>query len=249
MIAGTDRALLGERLVSGAASGVLSIGMVVALVGLSSAGTVRQTVRPSLSTFDLGAGANGETDTDPAMSKAPAAASTPQAPPEAQAPPPPRTPPLAERAPAEVPERTEPLPAPAQSSTRLADVPSPPSNVQVAATALTQRPAAPRERATDADASSHARASTGTGGTNGGYKAEVWRHLQRFRRPNAVGAGSAFVRFAIGTAGNVLDLAIARSSGSKRFDGEALTLVRRAQPFPPPPTEAGHAFVFEITGS
>lgn len=90
--------------------------------------------------------------------------------------------------------------------------------------------------------------SSAPAGGNGGYKAAVWLHLQRFRRPNSVGAGATLVRFTIDDGGGALNVSVARSSGSASFDREALQMVRRAAPFPKPPQGAGRVFEFEIKG-
>ncbi|MDB5724129.1 MAG: hypothetical protein JWQ16_883 [Novosphingobium sp.] len=98
-----------------------------------------------------------------------------------------------------------------------------------------------------ASAAPGVRSSVPAGG-GGGYKTEIWQHLQRFRRPNSVGAGATLVRFTIDDGGGALNLAVARSSGSSIFDREALQMVRRAAPFPKPPQGAGRVFEFEIKG-
>lgn len=232
-----NKAMLGERIFSGAASSALSIGMVLALVTLSGTGVVRHAARPALSTFDLEQQAGGG-----AQQLAPVR------------PPPKPEMPSSQAGRPEVPElgRMPPSqPEPEGSGvrptemSRAARVPDQPS-VDVRPEMPSERPSeskSERERQAvipkQANASSAAEAS---------YKGEVWRHLQQFRRPNAVGPGSAFVSFTVGDGGNVIELGIAQSSGSARFDGEALQMVRRAQPFPKPPQETGRTFIFEIKG-
>jgi protein TonB len=49
--------------------------------------------------------------------------------------------------------------------------------------------------------------------------------------------GIAQVSFSLDRQGRVIDSRIVRSSGAAALDEEALALVRRAQPFPPPPKE------------
>ncbi|QIG78756.1 energy transducer TonB family protein [Stakelama tenebrarum] len=80
------------------------------------------------------------------------------------------------------------------------------------------------------------------------YSGRVFRHLMRFRRPNVIGPGSAHVRFTVRDDGRVTNISVSRSSGSSRFDREAVRLVRRAAPFPAPPPGAGRDFNFKITG-
>lgn len=78
-------------------------------------------------------------------------------------------------------------------------------------------------------------AHAGGGGTDG-YFARLRTHLAAFRRavPD-VATGRAEVRFTVLADGRVAELVLERSSGSERLDAEALALVARAQPLPPPP--------------
>ncbi len=66
--------------------------------------------------------------------------------------------------------------------------------------------------------------------------------LQRAKRyPDAArGAGeegAAIVSFTMDRAGQVLSVRLVRSSGSAALDQEALALVHRAEPLPPPPAQ------------
>ena len=78
------------------------------------------------------------------------------------------------------------------------------------------------------------------------YKGEVMRHLSRVRRPRASSPGSAFVSFTL--RGQIEDISISKSSGSGRFDRDALTVVKRAVPYPKPPHGVNRTFVVEIEG-
>src|SRR5262249_49397720 len=49
--------------------------------------------------------------------------------------------------------------------------------------------------------------------------------------------GPAQVFFSLDRQGRVIDSRVVRSSGASALDEEALALLRRAQPFPPPPRE------------
>src|SRR5690606_2654119 len=49
--------------------------------------------------------------------------------------------------------------------------------------------------------------------------------------------GTASVRFTINRGGSLLSASLVRSSGSGALDDEAVALVRRSAPFPPPPPE------------
>ena len=80
------------------------------------------------------------------------------------------------------------------------------------------------------------------------YAGEVMRHLSRVRRPRASGPGSAFVSFTVAPSGELENIAILESSGSSRFDRDALRVVERAAPFPQPPSGVNRSFVVEIEG-
>ena len=59
----------------------------------------------------------------------------------------------------------------------------------------------------------------------------------------AARTGVAQVFFSLDRQGRVLESRVVRSSGANALDEEALALLRRAQPFPPPPRElAGDAY-------
>lgn len=67
------------------------------------------------------------------------------------------------------------------------------------------------------------------------YNALVFGHLQRFKRYPAAAhgaSGTVTVRFELNRAGDVIDSAVAKSSGNAALDREALDLLRRASPFP-----------------
>ena len=49
--------------------------------------------------------------------------------------------------------------------------------------------------------------------------------------------GVAQVFFSLDRQGRVIDSRVVRSSGASALDEEALAILRRAQPFPPPPPE------------
>lgn len=80
------------------------------------------------------------------------------------------------------------------------------------------------------------------------YAGEVMRHLSQVRRPRASGPGSAFVSFTIALSGELESLEISDSSGSSRFDRDALRVVERAAPFPAPPVGVNRSFIVEIEG-
>ena len=80
------------------------------------------------------------------------------------------------------------------------------------------------------------------------YAGLVMQHLSKVRRPRAASPGSAFVSFTIGRKGELKDISISKSSRSSRFDRDALMVVRRAAPFPPPPPGVRTSFSVEIEG-
>ncbi|MET1755520.1 TonB family protein [Novosphingobium sp. RD2P27] len=80
------------------------------------------------------------------------------------------------------------------------------------------------------------------------YGASIKQHLLRFRRQNTVGPGSTFIHFIVLADGTVADVGVAQSSGSSRFDREAMQIVRRAAPFPHPPGGNSRSFNLEFTG-
>jgi protein TonB len=71
----------------------------------------------------------------------------------------------------------------------------------------------------------------------------VTEHIRRNRRSNAVGAGQAIVKLTIAPDGGLRDLDIYRSSGSTRFDRQALRMARLAAPYPRPPAGQGPVLV------
>ncbi|WP_315783461.1 MULTISPECIES: TonB family protein [unclassified Bradyrhizobium] len=63
---------------------------------------------------------------------------------------------------------------------------------------------------------------------------------QRRYPPQATGqGGTARVVFHIDRSGHLLSAALAESAGDPALDKEALAIVERAQPFPPPPPDVG----------
>jgi protein TonB len=234
--------LMAQRLLSGALSCVFSVGMVLALASLSGAGGRKAEKRNLLVAMDLSqAGEEASADSAPTEpQEAPPQATAKQK--IAAAPPPPMLQ-LGHEPAAQPPPTDRPVDlAPPSPDIGAAAKPLPvaPVSPSVPARSHSAAPPASDARPVRAAASGHPGA---------GYKGEVWRHLQRFRSANVVGPGAAFVSFTIGGGGHVDALGIARSSGSKRFDGEALQMVRRAQPFPPPPPDEPGTFIFEIKGS
>jgi protein TonB len=80
------------------------------------------------------------------------------------------------------------------------------------------------------------------------YPGVVMRHVSRVRRPNIAARGVARVTFRIAGSGALLGARLSRSSGSAALDRAALTVIRRAAPFPPPPAATARSFTVEIRG-
>jgi periplasmic protein TonB len=97
---------------------------------------------------------------------------------------------------------------------------------------------APAAKATASAASSSGETSSSALAT---WKGELVAHINRFKRfpPNAVAAGTASVGFAINRAGSVVSARLIASSGDRVLDEEAIALLHRASPVPPPPAQFG----------
>jgi protein TonB len=70
------------------------------------------------------------------------------------------------------------------------------------------------------------------------YNALILGHLQRFKRYPAAArgaVGTVMVRFVLNRAGVVIKSEVTKSSGHSVLDEEALSILRRASPFPPFP--------------
>jgi len=78
------------------------------------------------------------------------------------------------------------------------------------------------------------------------YPGEVMARLSRVPRPKLSSRGAAIVRFSIANDGSLAGVGLARSSGSARLDRAALRVVRRAAPFPHPPSGAQRNFSVRI---
>jgi protein TonB len=130
--------------------------------------------------------------------------------------------------------------------------PLPPATTPATATAPAPGSTPTQSKAAATEASSAAQTASAADpaqqAANATYKGKVWRHLQRFKGEALAGSGAAMVSFALEIHGRLTQLSLVQSSGSSRFDGEALQMVRRAQPFPPPPPEVQPSFLFEIQG-
>lgn len=78
------------------------------------------------------------------------------------------------------------------------------------------------------------------------YPGLVLRKIKRQRRPKASRKARTTVSFKISASGGLSSARVARSSGDAKFDGAALNIIRRAAPFPKPPSGAKRSFSITI---
>jgi protein TonB len=105
-----------------------------------------------------------------------------------------------------------------------------------------QRIAAPSQQSVAANSVGRGRSDA-----DANYRGTVIAHLSRHKQFPAEArsrgdTGVASVTFSISGSGAVTSVRLARSSGSSILDREVQAMVRRASPFPPPPS--GHAMSF-----
>jgi protein TonB len=79
-----------------------------------------------------------------------------------------------------------------------------------------------------------------------GYPDLVRRQIARQRPPRLASRGTARVSFTVSGSGGLAALGLAASSGNAALDRAALDLVRRAAPFPPPPSGARRNFTIPV---
>lgn len=125
-------------------------------------------------------------------------------------------------------ERPKPKPKPREREKSE----KPPAPRTSAAPALDAAPA-------DRVAAPSAGASSSSSRAPANWRSRLMAHLNRHKRFPAgeTGSGRARVAFVIDRSGRVLLASLAGSSGNATFDGEAVAMVRRASPVPPPPPE------------
>ncbi len=109
-----------------------------------------------------------------------------------------------------------------------------------------QQQAAPRTTAPPSSRAQRSdRAAAPAEGVSASMSAASWRgalmaHLNRHKRfPPGGSQGVALVAFSINRSGAVTSVRLARSSGDRALDTEAVGLVRRASPVPQPPPSIG----------
>ncbi|OZB18165.1 MAG: hypothetical protein B7X55_05325 [Rhodobacterales bacterium 34-62-10] len=136
-------------------------------------------------------------------------------------------------------------PAP-QKITRRAD-PAPQGNADRNATRGTTTG---QDTAKTAAAPSRQASAQGDGGTaaSASYGRAVLTQISRTRKARAPSRGRTVVAFSISDAGALASVQVLQSSGSPDLDRVALDHIRRAAPFPKPPSGARRQFSFEFVG-
>lgn len=131
--------------------------------------------------------------------------------------------------------------APARPKPKKPRTERPSPSVQRQASAAKQQASAPVALSDRTAASASAAGAAGESPVT--WQARLMAHLERRKvYPPAARArgetGTAYVQFRIDGQGNVLSVALTRSSGHSELDQAVLALVRRASPVPPPPPAA-----------
>lgn len=80
------------------------------------------------------------------------------------------------------------------------------------------------------------------------YPGKVMRKIARVPRPRGHSKGTAVVAFSVSSSGGLARVSLARSSGSSALDKAALRVIRKAAPFPAPPSGARRSFSIRIKG-
>ncbi|CAK0744820.1 periplasmic protein TonB [uncultured Gammaproteobacteria bacterium] len=70
------------------------------------------------------------------------------------------------------------------------------------------------------------------------YARAVWARLERFKPKGSGLHGTVSLRFVLAADGGLFNVEITASSGDEALDRAALTAMRAAAPFPPPPDGA-----------
>lgn len=80
------------------------------------------------------------------------------------------------------------------------------------------------------------------------YPGQVMKRISRAGKPRVRASGTAVISFSISARGGLAGISVARSSGSAALDKAAVGLIRKAAPFPRPPTGAQRRFTIRIKG-
>ena len=148
--------------------------------------------------------------------------------------------------PEEKPVEQKPEPRPVQAA--------PPKPVKNAAPAPERRriDAPTREKATTrakASVASTAANNVGFGRSDRdtNYPGLVHAHLRRHQPAGRGEQGTATVTFSLGGGGRVTSVRLARGSGVSSIDSEVTAMVRRASPFPAPPSGRSQSFTVPVS--
>jgi protein TonB len=76
------------------------------------------------------------------------------------------------------------------------------------------------------------------------WRGQVINHLNSRKTGTSAGDGTTTVAFKIDRSGKVLSSQVVASSGNKALDQEALALMQRASPVPPPPADVTGSTLF-----
>ena len=143
-------------------------------------------------------------------------------------------------------EPTPPKPEPAKVEPEKKPSPVKPKVVRADAKKPTEAPPAPRTTASPRAERQAPAVSVASSGASAAavasYNQLVLAHLRRFKQypPEAKAAGKqgvGRVNFTLGRNGQVLASRLAGSTGHPALDAESLATLRRAQPFPPFPSD------------
>jgi len=143
-------------------------------------------------------------------------------------------------------EPTPPKPEPAKVEPEKKPAPVKPKVVRADAKKPTEAPPAPRTTASPRAERQTPAVSVASSGASAAavasYNQLVLAHLRRFKQypPEAKAAGKqgvGRVNFTLGRNGQVLASRLAGSTGHPVLDAESLATLRRAQPFPPFPSD------------
>ncbi|QXT38948.1 energy transducer TonB family protein [Gymnodinialimonas ceratoperidinii] len=161
--------------------------------------------------------------------------------------------PLTSPRPAARPENLAPPPAPQRPQVaRPRPQPQPPAATGNGASNTTRGSATGTEAGTataTAPAPQQPTAQPGNAAAVANYPGQVMRRISRQGRPRLRHTGpDAVVAFRIASNGGLAGASIARSSGNAELDRAALSIVRRAAPFPPPPGGAQTSFSVAFGG-
>ena len=138
------------------------------------------------------------------------------------------------------PKASKPKPAPQKAK------PKPVNRGNSAANAKTGTTRGTAKKASTRQGSGQAKSKRAGNAAISNYPGLVNRHLARVRKPRLNRKGVVGLSFTISPSGGLAGVSVTRSSGSARLDQAAVTMIRRAAPFPRPPAGAQRRFPVNI---